>query len=494
MMKKFIAVSFVALLCISSLPFILMNEPVEAETKGILHPYFTDSISVSVVSIEYRMVEVDYEGGHYYEQDRRFGYDFKYYLEDPLPMITEYVNGERGSITQGKSYNELIEGVSYWAVYFNDNNIDSRYDDWNWTKLWLKRDVLFFPTGIYTIECTSNNMGGTQSYLSSITRGSESSKIKDGNGTIQLDVARPMTYYLYSYASGPSPVSDEGKFSWTMEYKITPSLPEQKIVDCTKSIKVGTDKYWEKYELNGYVSSGTYGYNNSSGRAVLFVTGSTEEREFFSNVVEKGIADLSGYTTNKITLTSSSRVTMYVLNDGSSSYRNNKIRLYDETTGSEGSYSYDYTAYEGTKYEFYAGNSYSIAVEYDTSKYSWAILRSNESIIYMESGKLYDVSVIKSSSYSLSVVTRDSSVSIDSADIMVYTENVSDPDDNGVIFAAVSIGFCAIAFFLLFHYGRRPRWKENTGLPPRNVEEVYNRAPEIPEDQTIGESERPPKE
>ena len=49
-------------------------------------------------------------------------------------------------------------------------------------------------------------------------------------------------------------------------------------------------------------------------------------------------------------------------------------------------------------------------------------------------------------------------------EIDIYTENVAQADDYGMVFAAVAITLCVIAFGILFISGRRPKWKDNSGL------------------------------
>ena len=87
------------------------------------------------------------------------------------------------------------------------------------------------------------------------------------------------------------------------------------------------------------------------------------------------------------------------------------------------------------------------------------------------------------------VLADGSTGSINSADIKTYTEGVAEPDGAGMAFAAVSIGFCAIAFFLLFYLGRRPKWDDFVGLPEVGVAETVNEVPEVPE---VPADETPP--
>ena len=65
-----------------------------------------------------------------------------------------------------------------------------------------------------------------------------------------------------------------------------------------------------------------------------------------------------------------------------------------------------------------------------------------------------------------------------------------------LILAVVAILFCAVAFFLLFYHGRRPKWDEMTGLPTSGAEEVINEVPAETSEETPTEDPgtEPPKE
>ena len=490
MSKKAIALSFVMVLCISSLFVALVDESSMAETKGTLRPYSQEKVKYSTNSIMFTTgnYESAQHGSTYI--DRNFNPNYTYYGKDPSEDIQKFLDGKADFI-EGLSVDQLEANHPYWAFCTHSWSDTS---DWVWREASMSLSGIFLPRGKYTIEFSaSDDMKDTISYLRCRSPYYESSSFSDGKGTITVNASTPMTVFLNTNKNGPT--TEIERFKWKVDYKISPSLPEQRTVECTDSQIITTDQYWTLYETVDTFEPGTY--RVSSNSCAAFVKGSASETDFVTNVVNKGLTDLPAMS-DRVVVTSTSKIDIYMLKDiDDSDYIRSSLNIYPEGTGYGRDYDCTVTEFKQNPYKFYAGQNFSIAVSYDTAKYSYVILKSSQCTIYMESGKVYDIQMGNASEYELLGVVKSGNAPITPFSVGLYTENIASPDDSGMIFAGVAIAFCAIAFFLLFYFGRRPKWDDSTGLPVGGmVETVVNEAseeiPETPAKETP--PEQPPEE
>ena len=475
MMKKIVSVILVLLMCLTVVPLII-SEDTSAETSGTIKPKMEITVNCSGTSLVYPY------GGSQWN-------DYKYYTENPEQIIRDFLDGKRSDYGTPIDMSSLSHDVSYWAVSFN--GWVSSGDNWEWKSLKYssQNSYLFLPKGTYKIECSSNNMDETSSRFTPVGSYIESDRIKNGNGTVEIIANSPMTVYLETYSTSSSGVTVQEQLAWSMNYKITPSIPEMKEVDCETPVTVTIDKRWVRCESTELIPAGSYVMENDT--CVAFISGSDEERTFYNDVVAQRKMDTTGYD-NKFTTDGTSKVCRYELTD--TRWPSNSFSYRDDGMG----YNYHWTSctvteYNAEPYKFYAGQSFSLAVDYDQDIYSWAVLKSDVCTVYMVPKVLYQMDVSNSTEYEIYLVTKDSSTSgTMDVDVMMHTEGVSSPDNSGIAFAVVAIGFCAIAFFMLFFFGRRPKWGDMTGLPDSlEVPVVQNEvsADEIQIDEEITEGE-----
>lgn len=488
MMKKIMTLTFVLVLCATSFVFLMADGSVDAETTGTLRPtsdsggnnkiwYSTNSVlftSENKDSVD-SYLSSHPEGLSYYDSfsTGNFNSRYRYCTVDPSTNVKEFAAGKT-DLLETLKITELSVGISYYAISAESGGMGG----WTWESAIVSTQMVFFPVGKYTVELTSSNMDGTRSYFYTESFYLRQEYINDGKGTVTLDVASPSSIYLKAYSSkGSNDPMD--KFYWKVEYKINPALPEQRTVECTESKTITTNMYWTQRVTYAEFESGTYQCSSGSN-SVVFATGSVEEREFIENIINTGSTDISGYIDPTwITLTSKSKISVYTLATVTRSV-DSSVYIYKESQGYGEEYGCKLTEYKSETYKFYAGQHFSIAVSYDTSKYSYIILKSDLCVVYLESGKVYDMNVSNATEYEMYGVPIDDSISISPFNVGLYTEGLPTADNNGMIFAGVSIGFCAIAFFLLFFYGRRPKWGDDTGLPSGGTEKVIsNEVPDI---------------
>ena len=497
MNRKITSVALVLVMCLASIVFVAQSEDVSADERtGTIHPFTGSRNSVSKVycSVSSQM----YTGPGLGD----FSNSFIYFETDPNETIEKYVKGEVSSIGDYKESDELETATEYWAV-----SVYQQYGGfWTWNAYNLRMETLYFPAGTYEIEFTSSNMDGTRCTLKDFTDTHYFNEFKDGRGTIKVPLTEPGSFYVYASSNGMTKASC---LAWTLEYKITPAPPEQRIVECEKDIFVPTDTVWVQYRAKTTLPADTYYIESySASDYYYFLRGSAEESSFVTNVVDKGLTDGSTYSVDHLDLVSPSYIDIYSLEESGSSYSSSRSfslskRTYPDPYNPTYSVS-EYVSVECTReeitqqveYKFYAGQNFSVAVDFDPCEYSYVILKSGMMYVCMDPKKLYTVKATSASEYEIYAKMADgSTASINSANIKFHTEDVVDPDDAGMAFAVVSIGFCAIAFFLLFYLGRRPKWGDLTGLPTTGVTEgIVNDVPDIPEEVPDTSDDGPPSE
>jgi hypothetical protein len=101
-----------------------------------------------------------------------------------------------------------------------------------------------------------------------------------------------------------------------------------------------------------------------------------------------------------------------------------------------------------------------LIVDYDSASYG-LYLASGRDLIVIPDNMVVELSTDISREYLLvfEPYVMNSSVAFE-AEYKIYTEGLLEPDDNGTIFAVVTIGLCAVFFGLLFISGRKPKWKD----------------------------------
>jgi len=482
MMKKILAISFVLLMCLTSV-VLVADEDSSADVKtGKIRPYDTynnSNIFCSTVSVQY------------FESSYTYGFEksYCYYTDDPTDIVEKFVKGETSDLGSYVDYDHLEDGQYYYAVYGGYSSGSG--SPWYWKSYQLRMETIFLPAGTYEIEFSSTTMDKTTCRLRDLSEMRYFEEFKDGSGKVKVPLTEPCSFYVYASYSGSGQANTA---LWSMDYKISPAPPDQKIVDCEKEISVGTNKKWICYESVNSLSAGTYQLA-WSGDYYLFVRNSPEEKTFLSDYVNKGI--VCPYSpSNTIMLTENSHISLYKVADVSRNEDKGPFTFYNITMGYE-TITVDCNKKDcsstRTNYSFYAGQSFSIAVDFDTSQYSYVILKSGMMQVCMDPKKLYTITSTAASEYEIYAMMADgSTASMDSATIKIHTESISDPDGAGLAFAVVSIGFCAIAFFMLFWFGRRPKWDDSTGLPKTgSVGTVVNEVPEVTEEVPEAPAEEP---
>ncbi len=499
MNRKILAISFVLMMCLTSVVVLAaQSDDVSADERtGTIHPYMGGRGGSSKV---YCSVESNKYLGPGYGGD--FNESYIYFTADPNETIEKFTKGEVSSIGDFVVHDDLVKNTYYWAV----STYNPYGSAWTWNTYNLRMETIYLPAGTYEIEFSSTNMDGTRCSLYDFTSTHYFNEFKDGNGTVKVPLTEPGSFYVSAYSSGSSTAVS---LAWTLNYRIAPAPPEQRTVDCEKDISVSTDKAWIHYTAKTQLPAGEYELQNYSGDNYYFVRGSTLETSFLENVVDKGLIDGSAYSVDHIDLDSPAYVDIYSVEEpgNRSSYTRSfsfEQKIYPDPVHMPSYYTYNYVyieysdevVTESSSFKFYAGQNFSVAVDFDPSDYSYVILRSGTMYICMDPKKLYTVKAESASEYEIVAKVADgSTASINSANIKLHTEDVADPDNAGMTFAVVSIGFCAIAFFLLFYFGRRPKWDDSTGLPATGaVETVVNEIPEVPEEVPEAPTEEAPPE
>ena len=140
MTKKLLAITLVAVMCMTS--FVLMySEDTDADTStGKIHPYEENmSVYYSTNSVEYNSMMYSYE----------FPDDWYYYTYDPS-AIAEKVAASRDINNLGDyvKKSNLVSGTEYWAISIGYRGGSS---SWELNSVSLRMETIYLPSGSYTI-------------------------------------------------------------------------------------------------------------------------------------------------------------------------------------------------------------------------------------------------------------------------------------------------------------------------------------------------------
>jgi len=433
-----------------------------------------------------------------------------YFTENPYDVVVSYINGDI-DLTELKAScgytkpNNRISGNSYYAV-----SISGSYDRYDSITPYVRYinvqpNYIFLQKGEYHLNIVDTDL--TRIRVNGLNENSRYDPIVIENriGASDLTVSsNDAIWFTDDYSGGGESSLENTWREKDITYTLDPA-PEQgqTVTTFENTVKVLPDKEWIKMTTNDYVT-GTYTIQE---RYVMFVSGSDEEKEFVADIIDKGLIDASGYGKNTVKV-NGEKLVFYSCRESSSWVPNNVWLLDDTDLTKRESVSFEVKsekmALSDVKpYKFYANYDFSIAVKYDTSKVKAVVMMfptiygsTNYSVL--ESGRLYEFHQVSAAEYELyAIPVTTSTATLTPVDLQIHTENVATSDENGMIFAAVAIVLCAMAFSILFISGRRPKWGELAGLPSGGAAIVHNDVqdiaaePEIPQEEP---AEGPPKD
>ena len=249
-------------------------------------------------------------------------------------------------------------------------------------------------------------------------------------------VSNPLPVY---YSMSPAPSSDGGHVD----------------VEMTK-VTTHTTLKWYKRTID--LSSGTYSCDGSS-RMYVF-DDPVKAKWFEDNIIYKNVTQPPWYNTGYGNLdwnfTLDTPKTIYVYTIDSSMSINNSIWINSDT------YSLGEILVGGESESMYllANTTSKILVEYDHSKYRMFLYDSASKTLLI-SGKMLELNNTVSKQYWICIEPIIcNSPDCYTAEYMLYTEGIPEPDGNAPLFAALCIGLCVVFFGLLFISGKKPRWKD----------------------------------
>lgn len=218
---------------------------------------------------------------------------------------------------------------------------------------------------------------------------------------------------------------------------------------------------WYKGEFN--LSSGDHNLyaRNSYNYNWCFIKGSTEEIDFVNDIIRANVVSVdhnypyslgtSFALDSAATIVMYSLVKEYLIEDIEYRVDNNDSDVVPELF------------YGGEDYEaVYVGanDEVKIGATYDSKKHVLFLVSFDE-MIMLPCGEYINVSTVAAKEYeiiAIPLVTND--ISCFEVEYQLYTEGVPKSDSLAPLFAAVSIGLCAVFFGLLFISGRKPKWKD----------------------------------
>jgi hypothetical protein len=222
--------------------------------------------------------------------------------------------------------------------------------------------------------------------------------------------------------------------------------------------KSGTANKWYSKEFvldagNHNISTTFYSWT--------FIKGSEDEIRFLSEVIDKNCNvynSINFSNSSNFTLDQRCTVVVYVLADRYDIY-NQTVEYYvdnDTITGPG-------ELIVGSEYDsiyLQANEKAKLIVDYDSASYG-LYLASGRDLIVIPDNMVVELSTDISREYLLvfEPYVMNSSAAFE-VEYKIYTEGLLEPDDNGTIFAVVTIGLCAVFFGLLFISGRKPKWKD----------------------------------
>ena len=393
--------------------------------------------------------------------------DILYFNGNPSEDIVKVANGTM-------DYSDLnnvepVEGALYYAAGFTSyTGIYSSV-----TQVPVEPQIFYLDAGTYTINIVSAH--GDEIYLRNAndlvdSKGGDSERItlSEGRGSVEIELRIPSAFYFNAYSS----------YSWVenpITYNVDPEPTAKTVSSYSQSATVVANKQWVSYTTNEPLNGRVQLYDSIS---YTFAKGSAEDNAFLDNVVRQNKIDGSAYKSPSTTidLYGQQLVTYKLVNvgEGDRSYD----WIYIDETYSESNYQNVRVELTTERFEtgddvnskLYAGKNFSLAVKYDTSRIlfvaiGFPTLYGSIDYVPLESEKLYSFEMDCASEYQLFAMVKDSSDSLDAVEVEIYTDGIATPDDGGYIFAGIAIVLCALAFGTLFMAGRRPKWKENAGLP-----------------------------
>ena len=403
---------------------------------------------------------------------------------DPYDDIVKVANGQMDSSdlnyvespTYGTKY--WIAGFSYYSPSYSVRDVA------------VEPQIFYLDSGKYTIKIL--HAVGSDIYLRNAndlvdSKGGDSERIPltDGKGDIEVDLRNPTAFYF----------SASGETMWILNpitYTVDPEPAIKTVSDYSQKATVVANKQWVAYTTVASLDGKVQFYDSST---YCFAKGSSGDTAFLENVVKKNKIDASAYKPASSTFdVYGQQIVMYKLvnvDEGGQSYTWINISS-DHSDSNYTSERYEVTTErfetgQDVNSKLYAGKNFSLAVKYDTSKVvfiaiAFPTLYGNTDYVPLESGREYSFEMDCASEYQLFAMVRDSSDSLDAVEVEIYTEGIATPDDGGMIFAVVTIILCALAFGTLFMAGRRPKWKEDAGLPDFDAPTPESPSEDVPGD------------
>ena len=410
----------------------------------------------------------------------------------PYDNVLKFVKGEISYETLMADSVTPDYGLNYYEVVFP---LNSGGYDIGYRVIDVTPRLIFLEAGAHTIYITgcgeiTKLVIRSADYLSGSDYSSKSIAITDGKGSIKLESNIPQAYLFDIDYSGT-------QLDWAsnpITYYIDPYDEPKIVTDFNRTAKVLSNKQWirqtSEYTLDGTVVIGNY---YSSDHMYYFAEGSEKEKEFVKNVVDMNTSDTTGYTDDTyisespkppgyrmIDLNGKRIVAYQCVTMGD--YISNNLWVngkYDPST-----HSIDYDAYrngisidtekiptgetDGSK--FYADKGFSIAVDYDTSRFVFVAIKFTTTygmVQYgpLQPGRLYSFDMKNAAEYEIYGMLKEDATDIGPMEVRFYTEGVPATDNYGLVFAVVAVLLCALAFGTLFYAGMHPKWSDEVGLP-----------------------------
>ena len=452
-MKKIIAIAVVLAMCILPAWAILQDESAAVTENVTIRPESNYVVWVSTDPVPYQGM---------------YGNALNF-TSDPYNDVVRYVNMEitLADLKTSDGYTSSpVWNEPYYVVCLDGNENESIN-----IRIVPVADnpLIFLDKGEYTFNIVSTNCSYVS--VSDNGRNHESTNIKDGKGTIEIELSKTAALSVSGNYGGGEYVP------WTevyITYNIDPtptSRPDVSSYNGTVTIQTDLG-VWHKYTTNETITGQVHcsSWWGSTGM-YIFEEGSAEEAAFVETVVNANLTKASTPMPEYVTI-SGKHAAIYTCYSGSRS----EVSLGVRDSPSD-PYEYRYykvsdqivSSFDTTPYRFYSTSDFKIGVKYDPSQVKYVALKysdpyDSKPYIPLQSGKLYDLEWETAGEYELVAIMYDDCTSMAPLEIEIYTENVAQADDFGMVFAAVAIILCVIAFGILFISGRRPKWKEDAGL------------------------------
>lgn len=332
-----------------------------------------------------------------------------------------------------------IENSSESERYTHKNYLATSDSDFSF-------DTFFLDVGTYTFRFSRDGN------LAKINGDIVGPRITAGQD-ISIEIQDAGEYCLFSYVNGSgNPLPLLTYYSATPEVGGHPTIDDVDWEDVTSS----TTYMW--YEYSCTLSAGEHRIR-CDGSNICFVFFSSEDAEMFKrSVIDKGIVPPignMGINDTSFELDYDTKIWAFCLVPGFASstplFYDLNMPLGYWVPMSEQTFKNIYVA---------ANSSGKVAFKYDSTKYA-IYLYDYRDAIYMPNSVLVEVSAKAAKEYLIIVVPLlTDSTDVFTADYQMYTEGLPTADNNAFLFAALSIGLCAVFFGLLLWAGRKPKWKD----------------------------------